>query len=419
MVLQEDEIRQDLTFEDLYSRIVLSAETGRVDEVLQKLHYDPYHLECVLKPDLKPEGWKTYNSHCIESARRFVDCFFGHLELQENGTLVPRYSEDKCAKCLDSERMNRLVASPDVMRVLSAIKEGNHPVYALIAPAFLSQFDVVTDGQLRSAFKQLGFQGVVEVSLFADILTLKEALEFDARIQNEQDYVLTSCCCPMWIQMIRKVYPELMSHVPKSVSPMIATGRVIKKLVPDAFTVFVGPCLAKKAEAREEDIRDAIDVVLTFREVKDIFETARINPDDLKTDIREHSSTAGRIYAVSSGVSLAVELTLRRLRPFKPIQVKSVFASGVPECKELVKNLESGKLHANFIEGMGCQGGCVGGPRALIDKDTAKKKVREYARKALYPSPIDNPYLLEMLHRLNIRTVEQLLEDQEIFTRHF
>jgi iron only hydrogenase large subunit-like protein len=255
--------------------------------------------------------------------------------------------------------------------------------------------------------------------LFADILTLKEALEFDEAIQDEQDYILTSCCCPMWIQMIRKTHPELLSHVPKSVSPMVATGRVIKKLVPDAFTVFVGPCLAKKAEAKEEDIKDAIDVVLTFRETKDLFDAARIDPDELKTDVREHSSTAGRIYAVASGVSLAVELTLRRLRPFKPIQVKSVFASGVPECKELIRNLEAKTLHANFIEGMGCVGGCVGGPRALIDKDTAKHKVREYAKKSLYPTPIDNPYVIEMLHRLGITTVEQLLEDQEIFTRHF
>jgi iron only hydrogenase large subunit-like protein len=320
---------------------------------------------------------------------------------------------------LDSESVTKLISSPEIMKVLEVIHEGKRPVYALIAPAFLSQFDAVTDGQLRSALKQIGFQGVVEVSLFADILTLKEALEFDAQIKGEQDYLLTSCCCPMWLQMIRKLHPDLMSHVPKSVSPMVATGRVIKRLVPDAFTVFIGPCLAKKAEAKEPDIKDAIDVVLTFRETQDIFTTARVNPDDLKTDVREHSSLAGRMYAVSSGVSLAVELTLRRLRPFKPIQVKSVFASGVPECKELVKNLIEGKLHANFIEGMGCQGGCVGGPRALIDKDTAKGKVRDYARKSLYKTPIDNPYVIEMLHRLDIRTVEQLLDDQEIFTRHF
>lgn len=407
------------TFEDLYARIAESSVTKTTDEVLDEMNYDPYHLECVLNPGANPESWQSFNPKCKESEQRFVDCFFRHLAIGDTGTLVPDIPQDRCKKCLDGEKMQTLLDSKDLMKVLNAIHEGQRPVYVCIAPAFLSQFDVVTDGQVRSAFKQLGFKGVVECSLFADILTLKEALEFDARIKSEQDYVLTSCCCPMWIQMIRKTHPDLMSHVPKSVSPMIATGRVIKKLVPDAFTVFVGPCLAKKAEAKEEDISDAIDVVLTFRETKDLFDAARIDPNELKTDVREHSSKAGRIYAVSSGVSLAVELTLRKLRPFKPIQVKSVYASGVPECKELIKNLENHSLHANFIEGMGCQGGCVGGPRSLIDKDTAKRKVREYAKKALYETPIDNPYVIEMLHRLNITTIEQLLDDQEIFTRHF
>jgi iron only hydrogenase large subunit-like protein len=408
-----------LTFEELYRKVIEASETKTTDELLKEMNYDPYHLECVLQPGSKREKWQSYNPKCRESGRNFVDCFFRHLKKEDDGRFVPAIPQEKCQACLSAEAMEKLLASKDLMRVLEAIHENDRPVYVCIAPAFLSQFDVVTDGQVRSAFKQLGFMGVVEVSLFADILTLKEALEFDRVIKTEQDYLLTSCCCPMWIQMIRKTHPDLMDHVPKSVSPMIATGRVIKKLVPNAFTVFVGPCLAKKAEAKEEDIKDGIDVVLTFREAKDLFGAARINPDELKTDVREHSSFAGRMYAVTSGVSLAVELTLRKLRPFKPIQVKSVFASGVPECKELIKNLENGSLHANFIEGMGCQGGCVGGPRSLIDKDTAKKKVREYAKKSLYQTPLDNPYVFEMLHLLGIDTVEALLGDQEIFTRRF
>lgn len=111
-----------------------------------------------------------------------------------------------------------------------------------------------------------------------DILTLKEALEFDKNIVNEKDYQLTSCCCPMWIAMIRKVYKELMPHVPGSVSPMVACGRSIKTLYPNSITVFIGPCIAKKAEAREKDIADSTDHVLTFREIQDIFEFAGINP---------------------------------------------------------------------------------------------------------------------------------------------
>ena len=113
--------------------------------------------------------------------------------------------------------------------------------------AFLGQFSKeVTPGKLRTAFKQLGFDGMLEVALFADILTLKEALEFDKNILTDTDFQLTSCCCPLWIAMIRKVYNELMPHVPGSVSPMVAAGRTVKHIHHEATTVFIGPCIAKR-----------------------------------------------------------------------------------------------------------------------------------------------------------------------------
>lgn len=270
------------TFEDLYKRIVDASESKKNDEILEALNYDPYHLECVLKPDSTFEQWEKCNLNCQKEGRVFIDCLFEHIKKGDGGKYVTSITSKQCQKCLDEQVLQKLFASKDIMNVLEAIHAGNKPVYVCIAPAFLSQFDVVTDGQLRSAFKQIGFRGVVECSLFADILTLKEALEFDKSIHDEKDYVLTSCCCPMWISMIRAAAPEMMRHVPKSVSPMIATGRTIKKLVPDAVTVFVGPCLAKKNEAKEEDIKDAIDYVLTFREVKDIFEAGKYQPQDLK-----------------------------------------------------------------------------------------------------------------------------------------
>lgn len=117
----------------------------------------------------------------------------------------------------------------------------------MVAPAVAGQFGPnVTMGKLRTAFKRLGFTGMLEVAVFADILTLKEALEFDRNIQSEDQFQLTSCCCPMWIAMIKKLYHQLLPNVPGSVSPMIAGGRTVKALHPKAKTVFIGPCLAKK-----------------------------------------------------------------------------------------------------------------------------------------------------------------------------
>ncbi len=290
----------------------------------------------------------------------------------------------------------------------------------MIAPAFISQFSSeVTPGKLRSVFKHLGFAGMVEVALFADILTLKEALEFDKNILHEEDYQLTSCCCPMWISMIRKVYHELVPHVPGAVSPMVACGRAIKQLYPDAITVFIGPCLAKKAEAREPDVSASTDFVLTFQEVQDIFDFAKINPADFPEDERDHSSRAGRIYARTGGVSEAVQSTVKRLNPNRKITVHACQADGVPACKAMLNEIMAGKRNANFIEGMGCVGGCVGGPRALIPKEEGREHVMQYGEDAAYPTPIDNPYVVELLHRLGFETVESLLENSEIFARHF
>ena len=265
----------------------------------------------------------------------------------------------------------------------------------------------------------MGFQGLIEVAVFADILTLKEALEFDANIKKEQDYQLTSCCCPVWIAMIRKVYQELMPHVPGAVSPMVAAGRVVKKLHPEALTVFVGPCMAKKKEAREPDIADAVDYVLTFQEVQDMFDVAGIHPEELGEDEKEHSSRAGRIYARTGGVSEAVKATVKQLSPDRKIEVRAEQADGVPACREMIERLKRGETTANFFEGMGCKGGCVGGPKALIGKEEGCRNVEQYGEEAEYQTPLENPFVQELLARLGFFTIEEFLEKSDILVRDF
>ena len=199
---------------------------------------------------------------------------------------------------------------------------------------------------------------------------------------------------------------------------MVACGRAIKRLEPGAKVVFIGPCLAKKSEAREPDIADAVDYVLTFQEVRDLFDFADIHPEMMAEDNREHSSTGGRIYARAGGVSQAVQDCVQRLNPGRKIKVHAVQASGVPACKQLLNDLKEGKLDANFLEGMGCAGGCVGGPRALIGKELARDNVNRYGEEAPTPTPVDNPYVIELLHRLGFPTVESLLENDTLCTPH-
>jgi iron only hydrogenase large subunit-like protein len=410
-------------FEELYFEILLRTLKDKDLGFLEKLElFDTHQLDCLLHPEKHPLVLQTGPCACGEQEPDCVRvCPFHAIHPGESGEV--QIDEDRCvgcALCIQECRAKNLSASKDVIPALQAVRSHKGLVYALIAPAFLGQFsDDVTPGKLRNALKEVGFDGMIEVALLADILTLKEALEFDAKIKTEKDYQLTSCCCPMWIAMIRRIYKDLMPHVPPAVSPMIAAGRMVKRLHPDAITVFIGPCLAKKAEAREKDLAGAVDFVLTFQEAQDIFKILDIDPSKMEDNEKDHSSRAGRIYAYAGGVSAAVEATLERLNPHRSISIRTLAASGVPACKSMINALLSGNTDANFFEGMGCVGGCVGGPRAIIDKETGRRNVEKYGLAAPYQTPIDNPYVVELLHRLGLETVESLLEKSDIFTRSF
>jgi iron only hydrogenase large subunit-like protein len=314
------------------------------------------------------------------------------------------------------------VDKKEFVPLIDMLKDRQVPVFAIVAPAFIGQFGPgVTPGKMRAAFKRLGFYGMVEVALFADILTLKEALEFDRQVTRNEDFLLTSCCCPIWVSMVKRVYRELVPHISPSVSPMVACGRGIKHLHPGARVVFVGPCIAKKAEAKEPDIRDAVDAVLTFREVEQIFEAVDINPAQLEEDESEHSSRAGRIYAHTGGVSRAVADTLDRLRPDREIKIKSCQADGVQDCRKLLKEALEGNIKANFLEGMGCSGGCVAGPKVLIDPEKGRNLVEEYGRAARSNTPVDNRYVMELLRSLGIADIHDFLDSAKagMFIRSF
>ncbi len=412
-------------FDELYKKLVSDTVNGVELDQLEKDNkdlYDHTQLDCLLHPEKYPPVWRMVDCHCPPEKQEECAsiCPFDAMHPGKTGVEINSEQCISCGYCIDHCHGHKLMASRDIIPTLQAVRKHEGLSYALIAPAFLGQFSSdVTPGKLRNALKRIGFDGMIEVSLFADILTLKEALEFSHNIHDQSDYQLTSCCCPIWIAMIRKIFNQLMPHVPGSVSPMIASGRTIKHLHPDALTVFIGPCIAKKSEAKEPDIADAIDYVLTFQEVQDIFDAMNVNPSEMEESEKDHSSRAGRIYARTGGVSEAVSDMVHRLSPNHPIEIKTKAADGVPDCRAMVKEIQEGKITANFYEGMGCRGGCVGGPKSIIDVKSGTDNVNEYGDSATYPTPIDNPYVIELLQRLGFETVESLLNDSEFFTRHF
>ena len=410
------------TFEELYYEVLMRALKDKDMGLLEKMdYYDTHQLDCLLHPEKHPLVWRTGDCDCGDDPNCVKACLFHAIRPGKSGKIeVDEEKCEGCSICIEECLEHKLTGSKDIIPALLAIRSHKGLVYALVAPAFLGQYgNKVTPGKLRTALKMVGFDGMVEVALFADILTLKEALEFDRNIQTETDYQLTSCCCPMWIAMIRKIYSDLVPHVPPSVSPMIASGRAVKSMHPDALTVFIGPCLAKKKEAKEPDIVDAVDYVLTFQEMQDVFEIMEIDPSKMDESEKDHSSRGGRIYAHTGGVSEAVSSTLQRINPNRKISIHTRQAHGVPACKAMINDILEDKITANFYEGMGCVGGCVGGPRVLIPHEEGRRNVEDYGNSSPYPTPIDNPYVIELLHRLGFDTIESLLEDSDIFTRDF
>lgn len=414
-------------YRKLYKKMVdvcvknrMEAEFGTLEKISDEARH---HLDCLLNPKNYPPVIPLGDCPCSDEQKKECEegCEFNALSINSKGSVS--VSKDACAgcgACLEACKKKNLTDRKDIWPLFEHLNKGERPVYAMIAPAFQSQFSLdITAGRLRSAFKHLKFAGMIEVALFADILTLKESLEFDRHIFTNKDFLLTSCCCPIWIAMIRKVYNRMVPHIPPSVSPMVACGRAVKALHPEAVTVFIGPCVAKKAEAREKDIEDAVDFVLTFEEVQDIFNAAGIDPAKMEEDMRDHSSKAGRIYARTGGVSEAVRTCVKRIRPKKKIQVKAKQADGVLGCKALLKEVTEGKVDANFLEGMGCRGGCVGGPKVIIPPEEGTEHVNLYGDEAKYETPADNPFVLELLNRLGFHTIESLLEKDQIFTRKF
>lgn len=339
-----------------------------------------------------------------------------------NTTYIDNDRCTDCGFCVDACPTGALMDKVELIPLLDLLK-GNSTIIAAVAPAITGQFgENANIDKLRTAFKKIGFTDMVEVAFFADMLTLKEAIEFDEHVKTKEDLMITSCCCPMWVGMVKKVYYDLVKYVSPSISPMVAAGRVLKQLNPNCKVVFIGPCIAKKGEAKDKDLLGDIDYVLTFAELKDIFDTLNIIPEKLEEDVSsEYASRGGRLYARTGGVSIAIGDVIERLFPEKYNLFNPIQGNGVKECKQLLTKAQTGEVDANFIEGMGCVGGCVGGPKSLVDASSGKRNIDEFAENSKIKVALDSDCMNEILSRIGITKAADFkdIAKTKIFHREF
>lgn len=325
-----------------------------------------------------------------------------------------------CGRCVEACDKGNYLDTPQFLPVAEILNKPE-PVYAIVAPAIAGQFgeDVSLD-QLREAFIKVGFKDMVEVAMAADVLSIKEAIEYNSHVEKDGDFMITSCCCPMWVAALRKIYHDLIPDVSPSVSPMIAMARILKTLNKDIKVVFIGPCIAKKAEAKEKDLVGDVDYVLTFQEMKLIFEAYNIIPSHCKGLASvDYASTGGRLYAHTGGVSQAIWDIVDQLYPEKRKLFSAIQADGMKDCKSLLEELEQGKVKASFIEGMGCKGGCVGGPKAIIDAQKGREAVDEVAYESAIRIPVHSQIIKELLQQIGISDIMNLNNEGSMFERTF
>ena len=280
-----------------------------------------------------------------------------------------------CGACVYQCPFGAISDKSYILDVIDIIKKSEnntkYKVFAVVAPAISSQFTYAKLGQVISGLKVLGFHTVIEAALGADMVADAESKEL-----VEKGF-LTSSCCPAFVSYIEKSFPDLLPFVSHNLSPMATIAKYIKEHEAPCRIVFIGPCTAKKAEVKKESVREYVDAAMTFEELQALFDSKDLDITTLSEDVLDNASYFGRIFARSGGLSDAVAEALKE-HGETDFVLKPCSCDGIEACKIALLKKSKNVLDANFIEGMACLGGCIGGAGCLTHGEKNKSEVDKY-----------------------------------------
>lgn len=265
-----------------------------------------------------------------------------------------------CGKCFRSCPFSTIMERSSLINILDVMESGR-PVVAMVAPSVTNQFPGTLE-QLFTALRMAGFSAIMEVALGAELTTEHEAEEFFERMARG-DRLMTSSCCPAWVEAAKRHIPDIVPMVSSTPSPMAYAGQLARKEHPDAVTVFIGPCIAKRREAQSDP---NVDYVMTFEELGALLAAMEIDVISLEPAKLDKPATSfARNFARSCGVSEAILQEIGAGSPDRP-KIDGKFINGLDrKSVNLLKLYAKGKLPGNFVEVMACTGGCIGGPCSL------------------------------------------------------
>ena len=284
-----------------------------------------------------------------------------------------------CGACVYQCPFGAISDKSFILNVIDIIKKSEnntkYKVYAVIAPSISSQFQYAKLGQVISGIKALGFHTVVEAALGADMVAYEESREL-----VEKGF-LTSSCCPAFVDYVKKQFPDLSQYISHNLSPAAVIAKYIKDTSKDAKVIFIGPCTAKKMEFQKEEVRPYIDSVITFEELQALFDSKDLEIMSMEEDVLDNASYYGRIFARSGGLSDAVAQALKE-QGIDNFDLKAVPCDGIEACRVALLKASKRVLDGNFIEGMACSGGCIGGAGCLTHGEKNKAEVDKYGMQA-------------------------------------
>lgn len=263
-----------------------------------------------------------------------------------------------CGQCfvVCPQDAKKIVDGTEKVRVL--LQSGD-PVVVSLAPSFIANYDGVGINAMRRALKKLGFYDVEETAIGATIVKT----EYERMLREDERDIIISSCCHSVNLLIQKHYPAALEFLADVMSPMQALCKDIKRRYPNAKTVFIGPCVAKKDEA--EYYEGITDAVLTFEELTRWLEEEKI---ELEQETDQEECSKARFFPTSGGI-------LKTMNQDTP-GYTYLTIDGVDNCIAALKDIISGKVHKCFIEMSACAGSCVGGP--VMEKYHRASAVKDY-----------------------------------------
>ncbi len=252
----------------------------------------------------------------------------------------------------------------DSVEKCKVLLQGSEPVVVSLAPSFIANYDGAGIESMREALQKLGFYDVEETAVGATIVKN----EYERILREENKDILISSCCHSLNLLIQKYFPAELKYLADVASPMHAHCIDIRKRIPKAKVVFVGPCVAKKDEA--EYYEEAADAVLTFEELTNWLAAENIQ---LKKEVDSRKDSLARFFPTTGGILKTMENNINGYT--------YVAVDGVDNCIAALRDIESGNIHKCFIEMSVCSGSCVGGP---VMEKYHRSPIKDYSAVAHY-----------------------------------